>query len=135
MTRVSFLFLCCITIYATSLCLNSVSAHEDVVNPPDTIKDIEPYISSRAIGFVLKLENDCPIREHLRSFFDKLKDLLKLESSVTPLIEDKEPETFKLDLKSKADNLMQTMIMLGRGLVSYGEIKNSSFRMTQNFLC
>lgn len=117
MAKVSLLFLCCI--FATNLSLNVILAHEDVVNPPNTINDIEPYISSRAVGFVSKLENDCPIREHLRSFFKKLKDLLKLESSVTPLIENKEPETFKFDMKSKADNLLQTMFTIGKGLVSY----------------
>jgi len=111
------------------------------VNPPNTIKDIEPYISDRALGFVLKLENNCPIREQLRSFFEKLKDLLKLESSVTPLIEDNEPKTFKFDLKSKSENLLQTMFMLGRGLVSYLEQKyfkamniNSNVNTTKNIL-
>jgi hypothetical protein len=139
MRKVYLFFVCCIV--ATSLTLNVVLAHETVVNPPNTIKDIEPYISDRALGFVLKLENNCPIREQLRSFFEKLKDLLKLESSVTPLIEDNEPKTFKFDLKSKSENLLQTMFMLGRGLVSYLEQKyfkamniNSNVNTTKNIL-
>lgn len=125
MRKVSLLFFCCIV--ATSLSLNVVLAHEMVTSPPNTVKDIEPYISNRALGFVLKLENSCPIREQLRSFFQKLKDLLKLESSVTPLIENNEPKTFQFDLKSKSENLLQTMFMLGRGLVSYRELKCSIF--------
>lgn len=121
----SLLSLCCITILATSLISpNVVSGHEEVA--PSTIKDIEPYISHRAIEFVLKLEKNCPIREQLRSFFEKLKDLLKLESSVTPLIEDNEPKTLTYDLKSKAENLFQTVTMLKRGLVSYRKSKKDS---------
>lgn len=125
MKKVSLLCLCCITILATSLSFNVVSAHEIAVNAPNTIKDIESYISNRAIGFVLKLEDECPIREKLRSFFEKLKDLLKLESSVTPMIEENEPKTFMSHMKSKADNLLQTMLMIGRGLVSSSERKKA----------
>lgn len=127
MKKVYLLCLCCITILATILSFNVVSAQGIAVNAPNTIKDIESYISNRAIGFVLKLEDECPIREKLRSFFEKLKDLLKLESSVTPMIEENEPKTFMSHMKSKADNLLQTMLIIGRGLVSFSDRKSSSF--------
>lgn len=104
MKKVFLLCLCCIIILVISLSFNVVLVYEIVVNALNTIKDIELYIFIRVIGFVLKLEDECSIREKLRLFFEKLKDFLKLEFFVISMIEENEFKTFMFYMKSKVDN-------------------------------
>lgn len=120
MARVQ-LFLCFTILFASVTLLDVVSAHLKLkptlpqIEPPQTVKDVEPYTVKVVMVFVSDLEKECPKTNKFKAFFEKLRAYAKY---VCP-IKRKDQVDYDRDMKAKAGGLFQTISSFAIGKVNF----------------
>ncbi|AEE77492.1 unnamed protein product [Arabidopsis thaliana] len=133
MARVQ-LFLCFTILFASVTLLDIVSAHLKLkptlpqIEPPQTLKDVEPYTVKVVIVFVSDLEKECPKTNKFKAFFEKLRAFAKY---VCP-IKRKDQVDYDRDMKAKAGGLFQVISSFAIGKIKK-EIQEDKMEVINTF--
>ncbi|KAG7563938.1 hypothetical protein ISN44_As10g006930 [Arabidopsis suecica] len=133
MARVQ-LFLCFTILFASVTLLDVVSAHLKLkptlpqIEPPQTVKDVEPYTVKVVMVFVSDLEKECPKTNKFKAFFEKLRAYAKY---VCP-IKRKDQVDYDRDMKAKAGGLFQTISSFAIGKIKK-EIQEEKMEVINTF--
>ena len=120
MARVQLL-LCFTILFASVNLLDVVSAHLKLkptlpqIEPPQTVKDVEPYTVKVVMVFVSDLEKECPKTNKFKTFFEKLRAVAKY---VCP-IQRKDQVDYDKDMKAKAGGLVRAISSFAIGKVIF----------------
>ncbi|AEE77493.1 unnamed protein product [Arabidopsis thaliana] len=133
MARVQLL-LCFTILFASVNLLDVVSAHLKLkptlpqIEPPQTLKDVEPYTVKVVMVFVSDLEKECPKTNKFKTFFEKLRAVAKY---VCP-IQRKDQVDYDKDMKAKAGGLVRAISSFAIGKIKK-EIQEDKMEVINTF--